>query len=138
MPGVPDLRGYWEGAAIGSDYHWERIEQCGDRIVWTSGCVVHDFRHADGNVSNGVDDYSGVSCIPIKVAGYFNKTCSILVPDHTSIHAATRCLQPDGSMYIIWGGKSGILKRTSNTHGPTSGRQCDTHWRSKLQISEQV
>merc|ERR1712070_149354 len=110
----------------GSANHWERIEQCGDRIVWTSGCVVHDFRHANGVVADGVDDYSGLGCVPIKVAGYFNVTCSYLVPDHTSIHAATRCLNADGTMFVQWGETTGTMSRTNRSHGPASGRACDT------------
>jgi hypothetical protein len=120
-PGIPDMRGSWEGAALGKDDHWERIEQCGDRIVWTSGCVVHDFRHADGNVSHGVDDYSGIACVPIKVAGVFNATCSILKPLGL-FTAVTRCLNPDHTMLVHWGPTVGTLKRTNRTHGV---EQCD-------------
>ena len=101
---------------MGGADHWERIEQCGDRIVWTSGCVVHDFRHADGNVSHGVDDYSAVACVPIRVAGRFNATCSLLVPFGVAV-AVTRCLNPDNSMYIDWGGQTGTLRRTNRTRG---------------------
>lgn len=130
--GIPDLRGYWEGTIsdsslllIGSPItasmasnkpHWERIEQCGDRIVWTSGCVVHDFRHADGNTSNGCHDYSAVACIPLRVAGVFNASCSILKP-FGIVAAVKRCLQPDGSMRFDWGTKTAVLRRTNRSTG---------------------
>ena len=124
-PGIPDMRGYWEGEAMGSAPHWERIEQCDDRIVWTSGCVVHDFRHANGNVSDGVDDFSAIACVPIKVAGIFNATCSMLKPGGT-ITAVTRCLNRDGSLFIDWGGQTGTLRRTNHTVAPAGfSKPCD-------------
>ena len=71
VDGMPDISGLWQGGPFMNKIHWERIEQCGvllcphlhtgtdlcalkDRIVWTSGCVVHDFRHANGKVADGV------------------------------------------------------------------------------------
>lgn len=113
--GIPNIRGHWAGQVDGKD-HWERIEQCDDRIVWTSGCVVHDFRHANGKLRDGVNDYSAVACVPIRVSAVFNASCSVLSP-YGLFKAVTRCLQPDGSLTIDWGGKKGFLRRVNRTEG---------------------
>jgi hypothetical protein len=66
VAGAPDLRGMWEvvhvdvgGAPATADHpawsHFERVEQCGDRLVVTAGGVVHDMR-CDGSVEGGVHD----------------------------------------------------------------------------------
>jgi hypothetical protein len=66
VDGAPDLRGMWKAAdvTIGGEpappdhrgwHHFQRVEQCGDRIVITGNGVVHDMR-ADGTVDNGVHD----------------------------------------------------------------------------------
>ena len=70
VEGAPDLRGVWqvvEGDRVG---HIERIEQCGDRVVITSGGVIHDMR-ADGTLANGVRDVSALNCAPLEVAADF-------------------------------------------------------------------
>jgi len=51
VPEAPDLRGLWE-AYSGMVGHIERIEQCGNRVVITSGGIIHDMR-ADGALENG-------------------------------------------------------------------------------------
>jgi hypothetical protein len=53
-PGSADLRGLWQ-AYTGLEGHIERIEQCGNRVVVTSGGVIHDFR-TDGTLKNGAND----------------------------------------------------------------------------------
>ena len=66
VDGAPDLRGMWRSVdvTIGGEpappdhrgwRHFQRIEQCGDRIVITGNGVIHDMR-ADGTVENGVHD----------------------------------------------------------------------------------
>lgn len=85
---------------------------------------VHDFRHADGTVANGVHDYSAVGCMPIRVAAIFNSTCVMLQPFGMGFTAVTRCLNPNGTLYLDWGGQQMILSRTNHTHGLT---QCDKH-----------
>ncbi|MBY0279704.1 hypothetical protein K2Z84_30590 [Candidatus Binatia bacterium] len=66
VDGAPDLRGMWKAVdvTIGGEpappdhrgwRHFQRIEQCGDRIVITGNGVIHDMR-ADGTVENGVHD----------------------------------------------------------------------------------
>jgi hypothetical protein len=56
-----DLRGLWF-FSYGNSTHVERIEQCGNRVVITSGGVIHDMR-TDGTLANGVNDISGVESI---------------------------------------------------------------------------
>ena len=38
--------------------HVERVEQCGNRVVFTSEGIIHDMR-ADGTLENGVNDVAG-------------------------------------------------------------------------------
>jgi len=70
VPEAPDLRGLWE-AYTGLVGHIERIEQCGNRVVITSGGVIHDMR-ADGTLASGVNDVSAATCAPIQVAAEFS------------------------------------------------------------------
>lgn len=64
--GAPDLRGMWQvvgvevnGAPAPADHpafaHFERVEQCGDRLVVTAGGIIHDMR-CDGTFENAVHD----------------------------------------------------------------------------------
>ncbi|MBU6282141.1 hypothetical protein KGQ64_07855 [bacterium] len=66
VAGAPDLRGMWQvvgvevnGAPAPADHpafaHFERVEQCGDRLVVTAGGIIHDMR-CDGTFENGVHD----------------------------------------------------------------------------------
>lgn len=66
VDGAPDLRGMWKAADVTINgepappdhrgwRHFQRVEQCGDRIVITGNGVIHDMR-ADGTVDNGVHD----------------------------------------------------------------------------------
>jgi hypothetical protein len=66
VAGAPDLRGMWQvieveskGASVPKTHsayrHFERIEQCGDRIVITGGGVIHDM-WCDGTNDHGVND----------------------------------------------------------------------------------
>ena len=50
--GIPNISGLWAGTKDGEPY-WERIEQCGDRIIITTGCHTHDYRHIDGSIMGG-------------------------------------------------------------------------------------
>ena len=115
-----------------------------DRIVWTSGCVVHDFRHANGKVADGchgtalahdhtydaallkivcLSDYSAVKCIPLRVAAVYNQTCVTLKP-FGLYEAVTRCLNPDGSLFLDWNDNKVTLVKTNNIHGI---EECDAH-----------
>ena len=115
LAGVPDMRGNWEGIRDNKT-HWERIEQCSDRFVLSSSCVVHDFAHADGSVSHGVHDFSVVGCAPLIVAAVYNASCLTLKP-FGEFTAVTRCLRADGSLDLDWNGRVDLLRRTNNTHG---------------------
>jgi hypothetical protein len=66
VAGAPDLRGMWrvvdvevDGAPAPATHpayrHFERVEQCGDRLVVTAGGVIHDMR-CDGTEEHGVHD----------------------------------------------------------------------------------
>jgi len=66
VDGAPDLRGLWmasravqSGKELPKDNRIytlpQRVEQCGNRIVISSGGVIHDMR-ADGTEENGVND----------------------------------------------------------------------------------
>eukprot|EP01065_Artemidia_motanka_P000679 TRINITY_DN10307_c0_g1_i1.p2 TRINITY_DN10307_c0_g1~~TRINITY_DN10307_c0_g1_i1.p2 ORF type:complete len:203 (+),score=56.68 TRINITY_DN10307_c0_g1_i1:57-611(+) len=115
--GVPDLRGSWQGPGLsGTAQHWERVEQCGDRVTVTSSCVIHDFAHADGTVKHGVHDLSAVDCIPIRVAGLFNATCLTLRPFNL-LNAVTRCITPQGKLALDWGGQTTEMERIERPYG---------------------
>jgi hypothetical protein len=60
-PDVTDMRGLWL-AYTGLEGHVERIEQCGNRTIVTSGGIIHDFR-TDGTLKNGSRDVEPPSCI---------------------------------------------------------------------------
>jgi len=66
VAGAPDLRGMWQVTEVEvkgkpapkthrAYRHFERVEQCGDRMVITSGGVIHDMR-CDGTAEHGVND----------------------------------------------------------------------------------
>jgi len=103
-PGLPDLRGLWQAFAVEVDgqpiddvRHVERIEQCGNRVVITSGGVIHDMR-ADGTLENGVNDVSGFDFQPISVAARFEDSVLVLRPNDAFV-AVTRHLEGD---VLVW------------------------------------
>jgi hypothetical protein len=66
VAGAPDLRGMWQVSEVEVEgkpapkthrayRHFERIEQCGNRMVVAGGGVIHDMR-CDGTLENGVND----------------------------------------------------------------------------------
>ena len=61
-PDAVDLRGLWLAGGGPMPGHIERIEQCGDRLVVTSGGVIHDFR-TDGTLARGSRDIEPPSCV---------------------------------------------------------------------------
>jgi len=105
--GVPDLRGTWKGPGREEGtMHVERIEQCGDRVIVTSDCVIHDFLHANGKVEDGVHDVTATAlpaCVPIKVSGYFEGLC-LRMKLLGILEATSRCLNPDDTLQFEWGG----------------------------------
>jgi len=65
--GVVDIRGLWRSTQPADIDHVERIEQCGNRTVVTTGGVIHDFV-TDGTVANGSRDIESPSCANTWVA----------------------------------------------------------------------
>jgi len=97
-PGAPDLRGVWEcydGRMAG---HVERVEQAGNRIVISTGGLVHDM-FCDGTLENGVDDISGFDGPRIRVAATFEDGVHKLRPFDKRIVAVTRRLDGDE---MVW------------------------------------
>ena len=72
--GAVDLRGVWLDPRQPADQKGERIEQCGLRITFTGGGVVHDCYLADGTIASGVNDIDVYNCSkPIQSAGRFSE-----------------------------------------------------------------
>jgi len=93
--GAPDLRGLWEAyevfiqGAPQADHEIlgsiQRIEQSEDRIVITSGGVIHDMR-CDGTEENGVNDVMATDFkTPITVKAAYENGVHILRPVGMSI-----------------------------------------------------
>ncbi len=99
-PGAPDLRGVWECYEGRMKGHVERIEQAGNRIVITTGGLVHDM-FCDGTLENGVDDIGGFSGSRIRVAATMENGVHKLRPGGKKIVAVTRRLSEDGTE-MIW------------------------------------
>ena len=90
VDGAPDMRGLWQVVEVsveGSpdpDHRalglLQRIEQCGDRVVITSGGMVHDMR-ADGTEERGVHDVAEFDkTTPIIVVATFEDGVHVLRP----------------------------------------------------------
>jgi len=101
VPGAPDLRGTWRIVALDGDPsmvgHLQRIEQCGDRVVVTSGGVVHDMR-ADGTTERGVRDVTPTGD-PITVVCTFEDGVHVLRPEGLPGVEVTRHLEGD---QMVW------------------------------------
>jgi hypothetical protein len=100
-PGAPDMRGTWRIVAIDGDQsmlgHLQRIEQCGDRVVVTSGGVVHDMR-ADGSTERGVRDVTP-NGDPITVVATFEDGVHVLRPEGLPGIEVTRHLEGN---QLVW------------------------------------
>ncbi|MEE2646155.1 MAG: hypothetical protein VX843_02875 [Actinomycetota bacterium] len=88
---APDLRGVWRVYEVQVDGELQqehlilgsiqRIEQSGDRIIITSGGVIHDMR-CDGTEENGVNDVMAADYkTPIKVKATYENQTHILRPE---------------------------------------------------------
>ena len=104
--GVADMRGCWKACAVEVDgqplddvSHVERIEQCGNRVVITGGGVVHDMV-CDGTLENGVNDVSGFTGAPIRVAATWKNGKHVLRPNKEGI-AVTREMDGDELIWTI-------------------------------------
>lgn len=127
VAGAPDLRGWWEvtsasvgGEPVGDDHRMlglrQRIEQCGNRLVVTSGGVVHDMR-ADGTEANGVRDVAGADfATPITVVATYEDGVHVLRPVGMDIEV-TRAREGDE---MVWD-YAGIVTR-SRWLGPADTR----------------
>ena len=100
---VVDMRGMWQ--IVGPENEGDvatgavqRIEQCGNRMVITSGGVVHDMR-VDGTLDNGVNDVAASDLTtPVRVAAFWEDGVHVLRPDGVPIEV-TRHLDGD---QLIW------------------------------------
>ena len=93
--GAPDLRGLWqivevEAGGAGVDEHpmlghISRIEQAGDRLIVTSGGVIHDMR-CDGTLANGVHDVAAADkATEVHVVAAYEDGVHVLRPDGIDI-----------------------------------------------------
>ena len=105
-PGVADMRGLWKdyavevnGEPIDDVSHVERVEQGGNRVVITSGGIIHDMV-SDGTLENGVNDVNGLTGAPINVAATWEDGKHVLRPNNETI-AVTRELVADELIWTI-------------------------------------
>ncbi len=124
--GAPDLRGMWRVVAVEVDgppapdthpayRHFERIEQCGDRLVVTGGGVIHDMR-CDGTEANGVHDVAQLDfTTPITVVSTYENDVHVLRPVGIPIEVTRRREGPD----MIWK-YIGFTARLERIGGPDS------------------
>ncbi len=101
-----DMRGLWkayavevDGASVDDISHVERVEQGGNRVVITSGGIIHD-RVCDGTLENGVNDVTGFTGAPISVAATWEDCKHVLRPKNEFI-AVTRELDGDVLTWTI-------------------------------------
>lgn len=109
--GAPDLRGVWQVHKGPIKGHIERIEQAGDRVVITSGALVHDM-FVDGTLSGGVNDVAEGTGDAISVAARFENGRLNLYPADKGVVAVTRYLEGD-EMVWRWGPWRNRLRRLS-------------------------
>ena len=98
VSGAPDLRGVWQVYKGPLKGHVERVEQAGNRVVVTSGGVIHDM-YADGTLEGGVNDVHADKRESISVAARFEEGRLNLYPGGRKISFVTRYL--DGEE-MIW------------------------------------
>lgn len=105
---APRMHGLWRvvevesGGAVQSRHpvlgQLQRIEQCGDRVVITSGGVVHDMR-CDGTEANGVRDVAVLDkATPIVVPASYEDKVHVLRPVGIPIEVTRRL---DGDE-LVW------------------------------------
>jgi hypothetical protein len=124
VAGTPDLRGLWQvievdvqcGVAPRSHpayRHFERVEQCGNRLVVTGGGVVHDMR-CDGTVEHGVHDVAEMDFrTPISVVATYENGVHVLRPVGVPVEVTRRRDGPD----MIWS-YVGFTARLRRISGP--------------------
>lgn len=105
---APRMRGLWRAVEVESggvvlDQHpvlgqLQRIEQCGDRVVITSGGIVHDMR-CDGTEEHGVRDVAAIDkATPITVVATYEDKVHVLRPVGLPIEVTRRL---DGDV-LVW------------------------------------
>jgi hypothetical protein len=124
VDGAPDLRGLWQVIEVemqgspappthGAYAHFERVEQCADRLVVTGGGVIHDMR-CDGTVENGVHDVAQFDfTTPISVVATYESGVHVLRPVGIPVEVTRRRDGPD----MIWAyvGFTARLRRIGGT-----------------------
>jgi hypothetical protein len=128
VPGAPDLRGMWKTVAVEVNgepaprehkayRHFERIEQCGDRLVVTAGGVIHDMR-CDGTEEHGVHDVAEFDfTTPISVVATFENGVHALRPVGFPGLEVTRQLDGDE---MLWSYAGNFVARLERVGGPES------------------
>jgi hypothetical protein len=123
---APDLRGMWRVTAVEVDgapaprshrayEHFERVEQCGDRLVVTAGGVIHDMR-CDGTEEHAVHDVAEFDFkTPITVVGTYENGVHVLRPVGIDVEVTRR---RDGAD-MIWN-YIGFTARLERIGGPDS------------------
>jgi hypothetical protein len=91
VDGAPDLRGMWRVTSVETATgpapenhpayrHFQRVEQCGNRLVVTAGGIIHDMR-CDGTEANGVHDVLESDLrTPIVVVASYEEGVHVLRP----------------------------------------------------------
>lgn len=128
IDGAPDLRGMWKavdvtigGAPAPPDHrgwtHFQRIEQCGDRIVITGNGVIHDMR-ADGTEENGVHDVLERDYVtPIVVVASYEDGVHVLRP--VALPGVEVRRRRDGA-HVVFDYLGGLTMRLERTGPPES------------------
>lgn len=115
--GAPDLRGVWQVHKGPLKGHIERIEQAGNRVIITTGALVHDM-FVDGTLAGGVNDRAEGTGAAISVAARFEDGRLNLYPGDRGVVAVTRYLDGD-EMVWRWGPWHNRLRRLD---GPSDAR----------------
>jgi len=125
--GAPDMRGMWHAVAAERNGapvpegdkvydHFQRIEQCGDRVTITAGGIIHDMR-ADGTEEHGVHDVAEMDyTTPITVVATFEDGVHVLRPVGVPIEVTRRL---DGDQ-LVWSylGTTVTLERIGGPDAP--------------------
>lgn len=113
--GAPDLRGEWIDP---SNKTIERIEQCGNRVIITSGHVVHDM-FVTGEAAGGVFDVTThdiPNCVVVASYGKFigGKTLAlyqVTAENKPGIPAVSRTLVDNNTIRLNYQGTVTVMKR---------------------------
>jgi len=130
VEGAPDLRGMWKSVdvTVGGEpappdhrarRHFQRVEQCGDRVVITGNGVIHDMR-CDGTVENGVDDVAERDLTTrLRVVATYEDGVHVLRPVGISGIEVRRRRDGDQMVFDYVGGVTIRLERTGPPESAT-------------------